>query len=261
MQGESIDTAYEPDCKYELPLMIKTFEHAVEEGHKDLLVYGSFSEPVFMAEHVGEMVGTELTAMNKLLRSWMDVRYAFKVKVVNKEATGKQRKTHERWALTEGGLTRFAFSSRNERAVVFRDWICFDVIPCVRKAGHFNLEKLSDLFKLYTEEEYAKQNLVDDEISSSKSMRITFVYFMRILNTEFVKIGFSIDPQNRKSQLQTGNPHKLGVDFAHPTTRPRDLEDRIHKDLSIKQVRGEWYLLPINVHYPSIVHDAENKLL
>ena len=77
MQGESIDKAYEPDRKYELPLMIKTFEHAVEEGHKDLLVYGSFSEPVFMAEHVGEMVGTELTAMNKLLRSWMDVRYVF----------------------------------------------------------------------------------------------------------------------------------------------------------------------------------------
>ena len=92
MQGKSIDKAYEPDSKYELPLMIKTFEHAVKEGHTDLLVYGSFSEPVFMADHVGEMVGTERAAMNKLLRAWMDVRYAFKVKVVNMEATGKQRK-------------------------------------------------------------------------------------------------------------------------------------------------------------------------
>ena len=47
--------------------MIKTFERAVEEGHKELLVYESFNEPVFMADHVGCAICFFHDAENKLL--------------------------------------------------------------------------------------------------------------------------------------------------------------------------------------------------
>ena len=84
------------------------------------------------------------------------------------------------------------------------------------------------------------------------------VYFMR--SDKFVKIGHSLDPRVRRSQLQTGNPHKIVVELQYPTSRPRVLEGQIHKDLSIYQVLNEWYALPNDADYWKIIQNAESKL-
>jgi len=57
------------------------------------------------------------------------------------------------------------------------------------------------------------------------------------------KIGFSNDPSKRLKQLQTANSEEL---FLHATidideTRVRLLERFLHKDLSYKRLKGEWF--------------------
>ena len=50
------------------------------------------------------------------------------------------------------------------------------------------------------------------------------------------------------------------IDFVHPTLFAFDLEDQVHRDLKSSEIRGEWYLLPINVDYQNIINIAEHKL-
>lgn len=58
-----------------------------------------------------------------------------------------------------------------------------------------------------------------------------------------VKIGFSAKPEQRLKTLQTGFPetlylhHKAGVD----KSRVRILETAVHKDMSYKKTKGEWF--------------------
>ena len=88
----------------------------------------------------------------------------------------------------------------------------------------------------------------------------SWIYFMQQTDSDLFKIGFSNDPQIRRTALQVGNPHKLVLQFTHRTQRPDDLEDQIHADLNSSLVRGEWYSLPGTIDYQSIIRDAENKL-
>ncbi len=57
------------------------------------------------------------------------------------------------------------------------------------------------------------------------------------------KIGFSKEPEKRLKSLQTGNSDKL---FLHhiiecPEHNIRKLEQKIHKELSYKKLKGEWF--------------------
>ena len=58
----------------------------------------------------------------------VDPRYAF-----NANGTGR----HETWLLTEAGLYRFLLASLNKLGMVFLDWVCFEVIPSIRRSGGY----------------------------------------------------------------------------------------------------------------------------
>ena len=87
-----------------------------------------------------------------------------------------------------------------------------------------------------------------------------WIYFIQEVESDLFKIGFSNDPRNRRSTFQVGNPHELVIRFTYQTQRPRDLEDQIHIDLGSSQVRGEWYALPSEPDYQSIIRNAEKRL-
>ena len=99
-------------------------------------------------------------------------------------------------------------------------------------------------------------------VKSKREIRLdsNWIYFMQQAESGLFKIGFSNDPQTRRTALQVGNPHKLVITFTHQTQRPDDLEDQIHADLIASLVRGEWYALTGTIDYQSIIRDAENKL-
>ena len=87
-----------------------------------------------------------------------------------------------------------------------------------------------------------------------------WIYFIQEADSDLFKIGFSNDPRNRRSTFQVGNPHELVIRFTYQTQRPRDLEDQIHIDLVSSLIRGEWYALPSEPDYQSIIRNAENNL-
>ena len=68
--------------------------------------------------------------------------------------------------------------------------------------------------------------------------------FVYVIGTETKqKIGFSRNPETRLQQLQTGNHEKLEV---HATIEvlaedAHLLEKHIHKDISYKRLKGEWF--------------------
>ena len=70
--------------------------------------------------------------------------------------------------------------------------------------------------------------------------------YIYVIGTESIqKIGFSKNPQSRLKQLQTGNSEQL---FLHhmievSDERTRLLERFLHKDLSYKKLKGEWFKL------------------
>lgn len=70
-----------------------------------------------------------------------------------------------------------------------------------------------------------------------------WIYFVRAVGTELVKIGFtsSIDPRARISSLQTGCPHELVLE-AH-VAGAQDIERALHAALASRRQRGEWFVL------------------
>lgn len=64
-----------------------------------------------------------------------------------------------------------------------------------------------------------------------------FVYFLRA--GDFVKIGFTSHPTGRARELQTGLPG--GIDFIVAVSGSREDEQRLHGELSMHHVRGEWF--------------------
>ena len=59
------------------------------------------------------------------------------------------------------------------------------------------------------------------------------------------KIGFTNDLNKRLKTLQTGNPDKLIIHHFEevPNHRARIMEKRLHRDLSHKRLKGEWFNL------------------
>jgi len=48
------------------------------------------------------------------------------------------------WVVDEAGLYELAFGSRKAEAVVFRRWVCREVLPQIRKTGTFSLKRKAE---------------------------------------------------------------------------------------------------------------------
>ena len=57
------------------------------------------------------------------------------------------------------------------------------------------------------------------------------------------KIGFSVDPEKRLSNLQTGNPNILKIHYLVEvsTDKVRNMERIIHKTCKMHRLKGEWF--------------------
>jgi len=67
------------------------------------------------------------------------------------------------------------------------------------------------------------------------------LYFICDENCEFLKIGISTNPEERRLGLQTGNPKKLILLFTFYASQK--IENKLHKYLQQYQLIGEWYPL------------------
>lgn len=67
----------------------------------------------------------------------------------------------------------------------------------------------------------------------------SFLYFIEALQTGFIKIGRSKDPERRLSQLSTGNPSELVI--LGKISGGLELEAELHKIFTHLRKRGEWF--------------------
>lgn len=70
-----------------------------------------------------------------------------------------------------------------------------------------------------------------------------FIYLIESEETKKLKIGYTNDPQQRCKSLQTGNSEKLNLIYQIPVPekKARNIEKKLHHELSIYRVRGEWF--------------------
>lgn len=59
--------------------------------------------------------------------------------------------------------------------------------------------------------------------------------------SNFVKIGFAVNPQQRVRELQTGNPHKLVVMHTANYIDYQSIETLLHEICNEFRVQGEWF--------------------
>ena len=117
--------------------LFKLFYRGASEH--EISVHGSWDHPLFLGEDVSRFCGCEINAMHKILASWNDSSYAFKMKVFNSNVEGKRQKTQEKWTLTEAGVMKFAFVTQTAIANCLVDWVCKEVLPSIRKTGKYSV--------------------------------------------------------------------------------------------------------------------------
>lgn len=66
-----------------------------------------------------------------------------------------------------------------------------------------------------------------------------FVYFIGAPDGEAIKIGFSIKPENRIRQVQSGNPARLEVLHLFPARK--SVERQLHTLFRPSRLTGEWF--------------------
>ena len=78
---------------------------------------------------------------------------------------------------------------------------------------------------------------------AEEESREGYVYFVRIRDTLNVKIGYSKDPYTRMQTLQTACPFDIDLEQAFFSTEAFQMEQRLHLEMEIYHVRGEWFEL------------------
>lgn len=71
--------------------------------------------------------------------------------------------------------------------------------------------------------------------------KIEFLYIIRNLETNQIKIGRSKNVEKRLTQLQTANSSKLCVLFKFETEYSSKLESFLHSFFKHKNINGEWF--------------------
>jgi hypothetical protein len=81
-----------------------------------------------------------------------------------------------------------------------------------------------------------------------------YVYFIRMVDTSYVKIGFSGDVTRRLKELRTGNAIDLQLEYKFKSRQFRLHESNLHEYFIDNNVQGEWFELPWYTDYDAIVH-------
>jgi prophage antirepressor-like protein len=122
--------------------LIKTF---VKDSIQ-LNVYGTFDEPLFLAQEVGDMIG-----LARVRDSLVNMSDKFKVAGQTRTRGGVQ----QTYFLKESGLYWLLMRSNKKEAEVFQTWVCEEVIPSIRKTGKYEIQhKCTNRLTFKIETEY-----------------------------------------------------------------------------------------------------------
>jgi len=85
-----------------------------------------------------------------------------------------------------------------------------------------------------------------------------YVYIARLSGTSFFKIGYSIHPEKRVSDLQISSPVPLEL-FAAWIVPGQQIETQLHRKFSTRRKSGEWFELTSEDLETLVTHMKEYK--
>ena len=91
------------------------------------------------------------------------------------------------------------------------------------------------------------QQLVSDRKRRTEEKESVYVYIIKNVDSNNIKVGISKDPEKRVAQLKTGSDSVLELLFSEKLECTRyqvlNIEKQIHKELSesFKRLNGEWF--------------------
>lgn len=78
------------------------------------------------------------------------------------------------------------------------------------------------------------------DLANSK-IKIGFVYFIRIKNTNKCKIGVSINPKRRLSDISSIIPFDIEILAVNKILNPYNIEQKIINEYKSKLIKNEWF--------------------
>ena len=229
--------------------IVKAFNS--NELHTDIIIKGTYNEPLFRASDIGEIL--EMSNIRATIQHFDDSE-----KVVNSIDTlgGSQQVTF----LTEKGLYKVLFKSRKSIAEKFQNWVC-EVIKEIRLTGSYILEKqLKEKEELIQKKEELIQQkeeiiqkkeehllLVETEqdkmFKETEKIKCPSIYIYNIdtrINIPELKIGYTLNVYDRiRPYKQICKHGKLELSFPIQTNNIRTVENFIHLLLNSYQLK-EW---------------------
>lgn len=178
--------------------IVKAFNS--NELHTEIVIKGTYDNPLFRAIDVGEILG-----ISNIRQSIHDFDNTEKDAVITNDATGRQQNIT---FLTEKGLYKVLFKSRKPIAEKFQNWVC-EVIKEIRLSGKYELEKqleqkdniIMEIQETAEQEKEKHKKVVEHAIVSQFPKNTECVYFGTIDNVgqgeKLIKFGQTNDLRSR----------------------------------------------------------------
>ena len=178
--------------------IVKAFNS--NELHTEIVIKGTYDNPLFRAIDVGEILG-----ISNIRQSIHDFDNTEKDAVITNDATGRQQNIT---FLTEKGLYKVLFKTRKPIAEKFQNWVC-EVIKEIRLSGKYELEKqleqkdniIMEIQETAEQEKEKHKKVVEHAIVSQFPKNTECVYFGTIDNVgqgeKLIKFGQTNDLQSR----------------------------------------------------------------
>ena len=126
----------------------------------------------------------------------------------------------------------------------------------------YDLETSTDSDEPFPEPTPEHYRVFTPVLNDIKKIDVGFTYFIippsyYNIGIERVKIGFSNNLSSRFSTIQTSNPEEIVVYAVIESIHYKKIESFLHKSLSHRHYRGEWYHLSLD-EIDTIVQDFYN---
>ena len=246
--------------------IVKAFNS--NELHTEIVIKGTYDNPLFRAIDVGEILG-----ISNIRQSIHDFDNTEKDAVITNDATGRQQNIT---FLTEKGLYKVLFKSRKPIAEKFQNWVC-DIIKEIRLKGKYELEKQLEQAKNEIEKiEETNKKEVSIKVQREREQILlrefgtagSLVYIIKVKSfdngTYIVKIGESrIGVKARYDECRTKHGDILLLD-CFSVKRSKDFETFLHNHEQIKlnkvtdlpghENEQELFLIGKSLTYKTILH-------
>jgi prophage antirepressor-like protein len=199
----------------------------------DIHIYGSYDEPMFEAQSIGEMIGIKNVKEIIDTSNFMNDRDI----IVTPE---------EVIFLTEHGLYKLVFKSNQKDVEHFREWVC-EVVKEIRLKGKYDLEE-----KLKQKElEYQKQSQELLRYKEKTYEEIEKTGHLYVIKTDGgTKVGKTKDTVTKRIKgLQTGNVNNIEIILDFPTSNPDLLEKCVHYILDRYRCNSNREFFDCDVNY------------